>query len=190
MGSRRREQVSPEVALARRVAERRDLNDLRQGHIDTVCARYWEVVSGIAHSVLYYAEADAQDAVSQTYERLIKEWTRGKQYKAPIAVVVHTVAKWESRDVAHKRHSHFDRLAPMEDLERFQAPDAFSEIEAIDWMESIFANLPPRDRQVMELRYLEAMPPAHIAEYLGIAPNAEYQAHNRALKAIRLIESA
>ena len=172
MGSRRREQVSPEVALARRVAERRDLNDLRQGHIDKVCARYWEVVSGIAHSVLYYAEADAQDAVSQTYERLIKEWTRGKQYKAPIAVVVHTVAKWESRDVAHKRHSHF------------------SEIEAIDWMESIFANLPPRDRQVMELRYLEAMPPAHIAEYLGIAPNAEYQAHNRAIKAIRLIESA
>jgi len=190
MGSRRREQVPPEVALARRVAEKRDLNDLRGGRIDLVCARYWEVVNGIAHSVLYYAESDAQDACSQTFERLIKEWQRGKQYTAPIAVVVHTVARWESRDVANRRHTHFDRMAPMEDLARFQAPDAFAELEAVDWMESIFCQLPPRDRQVMELRYLEEMPPAHIAEYLGIEPNAEYQAHNRALKAIRRIESA
>ena len=189
MGSRR-QSVSPEVALARRVAEKRDRNDLRCDRADLVCARYFEVVTGIAHSVLPYAYADAQDAVSITFERLLAEWARNKQYKAPIAVVVHTVARWEARGVSNKRYAHNEKMVPVEYIADYAAPDAFRELEAIDWMESIFANLPPRDRQVMELRYLEAMPPAHIAEYLGIEPNAEYQAHNRALKAIRLIESA
>lgn len=190
MSARRRQQVSPEVALARRVAEKRDRNDLQCGRADRVCARYFEVVTGIAHSVLPYAYADAQDAVSITFERLLGEWARNKPYKAPVAVVVHTVARWEARGVAHKRYSHHERLAPMVLLEGHAAPDAFGELEAIDWMESLFSHLPPRDRQVMEMRYLDEMPPAHIAEYLGIEPNAEYQAHNRALKAIRLIESA
>ena len=77
-----------------------------------------------------------------------------------------------------------DRIA------EFPAPDAFRELEAIDWMESIFAHLPARDRQVMEMRYLDEMPPSHIAEYLGIKANAVHQAQARAVRALRLIESA
>ncbi len=187
--SRRRQPISPEVTLARLVAETRDQNDLRAGHYDLVCARYFEVVQGVAHTTLYYSEADAQDAVSITWERLLNEWRRGRAptYKAPVAVVVHTVAKWEARGVAQKRHTHGERMARLDAIHGLAASDSFRELEAIEWMKSLFAHLPPRDRQVAELRYLEEMPPAHIAEYLGVKPNAVHQAQHRGLQAIRLI---
>ncbi len=190
MAAHRREPVTPQVRLARRVAEKRDRNDLHQGRTDLVCARYWETVSNVARSMLHYSEAAAQDAISITWARLVTEWDRGKQYRAPIAVVIYTVARWESRGVANKTYRHNQRMRSLDIVHNLTASDAFRELEAIDWMESLFAYLPPRDREVMELRYLDEMPPAHVAEYLGIAPNAEYQAANRALTAIRLIESA
>ena len=190
MAARRRQSFTPEVALARRVAEKRDRNDLGGGRTDLVCARYFEVITGIAHSVMPYSSADAQDAVSITFERLLREWARAKAYRAPVAVVVHTVARWESRGVSIKRYRQHESTVSVDRIAEFPAPDAFRELEAIDWMESIFAHLPARDRQVMEMRYLDEMPPAHIAEYLGIKANAVHQAQARAVRALRLIESA
>ena len=42
----------------------------------------------------------------------------------------------------------------------------------------------------MYLRYVEGLPPGHVAEVLAIEPNAENQAHFRAVRALRLAAAA
>lgn len=174
-----------------RAQDARDLNDLRAGRYDQLFARYWTAINASVRSVGLWREVDVQDATQQAAERLLKEWQRGKRYRVPLRVVIIMTARFEARDVKQKAAIHVTRTASDEvALATHAAPDAFAELEAIDWMESLFEGLPPRERQVMELRYLAGMQPGHVAEHLGIEPNAENQAHFRAVKAVRLAEAA
>jgi RNA polymerase sigma factor (sigma-70 family) len=58
-------------------------------------------------------------------------------------------------------------------------PDAFGEWENDHDLAALFADLPQRQRQVLELRYRLGLTPAEIAQQLGIEVNAVHQAlHN------------
>jgi len=167
-----------------------DRRDLAAGRHDVLFARYWDAIHGAVRSVNLWNEADRHDAVQLACERLLKEWKRGKAYRVPIRVVILTVAMWTARGVKQRAAIHVQRTVSDEVLEWQPAPDAYAELELVDWMESLFENLPPREREVMCLRYIEGMPPSHVAALIGIEPNAENQAHFRAVKAIRLAEAA
>lgn len=168
----------------------RDRCDLAAGRHDVLFARYWDAIHGAVRSVNLWNEADRQDAVQMACERLLKEWQRGKEYRVPIRVVILTVAMWTARGVKQRATIHVQRTVTDEGIERHAAADPYAELELVDWMESLFENLPPREREVMYLRYIEGMPPSHVAALIGIEPNAENQAHFRAVKAIRLAEAA
>lgn len=167
-----------------------DRRDLAAGRHDVLFARYWDAIHGAVRSVNLWNEADRHDAVQLACERLLKEWNRGKEYRVPVRVVILTVAMWEARGLKKQAYVHGQRTITSEVLEWQAGPDPFAELELVDWMESLFDSLPPREREVMHLRYIEGMPPRHVAELLCIEPNAENQAHFRAVKAIRLAEAA
>ena len=175
-----------------RLRDRRDHADLAAGRYDALFARYWDLIQGAVRSVDLWSEADRQDAVQITCERLLKEWQRGKRYRVPLRVIILSVARWEARGVRQRATVNAGRSVPVtpESLEWHAAPDAFAELELVDWMESLFAHLPPREREVMYLRYIEGLPPRHVAEILAIEPNAENQAHFRAVRALRLAAAA
>ena len=46
-------------------------------------------------------------------------------------------------------------------------------------------DLPPREREVVDLRWRQGLEPKDIAETLGIEPNAVHQALHRALEKLR-----
>lgn len=173
-----------------RLQDRRDRADLAAGRYDNLFARYIEVIQGTVRSVNLWNEADRQDAVQMACERLLREWQRGKEYRVPIRVVVVTVSRWVARGVRQKAAIHVQSVASASLLEWHAAPDPFMEFEIVDWMESLFDDLPPREREVMYMRYVDELPPAHVAELLGIEPNAENQAHFRAVRALRLAAAA
>jgi RNA polymerase sigma factor (sigma-70 family) len=176
---------------AHRLQDARDRADLAAGRYDEVFARYWDAIRSSARSVGLWREADVQDAMQLAAERLFKEWRRGKRYQAPIRVIIVMTTRFMALGVKQKMAILAKRTASDEvALTTHAAPDAFAELEAIDWMESLFEDLPPREREVMELRYLAGMSPGHVAEHLGIEPNAENQAHFRAVRALRLAEAA
>lgn len=166
--------------------DRRDRADLAAGHFDRLFARYLEVIQATVRSVNLWNEADRQDAVQMACERLLREWQRGKEYRVPIRVVIIVVSRWVARGVRQKAAIRVKTLAPASVLEWHAAPDPFMEFEIVDWMQSLFDDLPPREREVMYLRYVDELPPRHVAEMLAIEPNAENQAHFRAVRALRL----
>jgi DNA-directed RNA polymerase specialized sigma24 family protein len=161
-----------------RMQDVRDQADLRAGRYDELFARYWGTIRSSVRSVGLWREVDVQDAMQMTAERLFKEWRRGKQYSAPLRIIIVMTSRWMARDVKQGMAIEVTRSAPVALLDNHAATDAFADLETVDWME------------VMELRYLAGMPPGHVAEHLGIEPNAENQAHFRAIRALRLAEAA
>ena len=173
-----------------RMQDARDRADLAAGRHDQLFARYLEAIQGAVRSVNLWNEADRHDAVQDACERLLKEWQRGKTYRAPIRIIILSVSMYVARGVKQKAAIHAGRMASADVLEWQAGPDPFAELQIVDWMESMFDALPPREREVMYLRYIDGMPPSHVAEFLAIEPNAENQAHFRAIRALRLAEAA
>lgn len=118
---------------------------------------------------------EAGDEVAQrVFLRLLRELQAGKSYRVPYRVVVWMVTDWTLRGSSPGR----GELELPEEWDA-AAPDAHSEWESDHDLTALFADLPPRQRQVLDLRYRLGATPAEIAEQLGIEPNAVYQAlHN------------
>jgi len=139
------------------------------------------LLAGYFHPVrercfLRLRDRDAADDVAQAvFVRLLAELRKGKKYPVPFRVVVWMVVEWTIRGFypsAKQDGSLPDDWDP-------EAPDAYAEWEEDQDLGLLFADLPPRQREVLELRWRKGMDPQHIAEQLGIARNAVDQAlHN------------
>jgi RNA polymerase sigma factor (sigma-70 family) len=118
---------------------------------------------------------EAGDEVAQrVFLRLWTELRAGKRYRVPYRVVVWMVTEWTLRGFSPVRGE-----GQLPDEWDAAAPDAFAEWEDDHDLEALFADLPPRQRQVLDLRYRLGLTPAEIADQLEIEPNAVYQAlHN------------
>jgi RNA polymerase sigma-70 factor (ECF subfamily) len=118
---------------------------------------------------------DAGDEAAQhVFVRLLGELRKGKTYPVPFRVVVWMVTEWTLRGfhVGRREVEFPEEWDPA-------GPDAFAEWEQDHDLAALFADLPQRQRQVLDLRYRLGLTPAEIAEQLGIEANAVYQAlHN------------
>ena len=121
-------------------------------------------------------DRDAADEVAQrVIVRLLGELRGGKTYRVPFRVVVWMVTEWLIK--GHYVPAKQDAPLP-DDLDE-AAVDAYAEWESDHDLAVLLADLPDRQREVCELRYLRGLEPAEIAEELGIEANAVYQAlHN------------
>ena len=126
-------------------------------------------------------EPDAGEVAHMVFLRLLAELRAGKRYPVPFRVVVHQVTTWTIRGFLAG-----DRTVLLpEDWDAPDTRDAYGSFEQEHDLSLLFAGLPARVRQVLELRYLEGLDPDEIAARLGIERNAVDQAHHRGLAALR-----
>ena len=155
----------------------RDAEDKRlldEGEHKRLLGNYFDVVRERAFLRLRNRD-EADDVAQQVFLRLLGELKGGKTYNVPFRVVVHMVLEWTLRGFYPGAKSDFELP---EDWSP-EAPDAYAEWEERFDLAALFGDLPERQRQVAELRYLERLEPAEIAERLQIEPNAVHQAlHN------------
>lgn len=160
----------------------RDAEDARllaAGEHETLLATYLDAIVGRCFAAIRSAEAD--DVAQNVIERLWRELQAGKTYPVPYRVVVHQVTTW-------KIGEHFKARGlgpPVELLDEPDPADPFADFVALQDLSDLLAGLPPRQRQVAELRLLEGLERDEIARELGIERNAVYQGLHNAVEKLR-----
>jgi RNA polymerase sigma factor (sigma-70 family) len=155
-----------------RDADAEDSSLLEQGRIEYLLAKYHDVVVGRCVARLR-GHPDAEDVAQNVKLRLFREFHRGKRYgETPYRVVVHQVIGWTLSE-------YFDGRPTDVELPEDWSPNQTDQVEAELYLEALFADLPPRQREVLELRYLSGLEHEEIAQRLGMTRNAVDQAlHN------------
>jgi RNA polymerase sigma factor (sigma-70 family) len=163
----------------------RDSQLLEDGDIAGLLAIYEPVILGRCIARLK-GSLDADDVAQDVRLRLLAEFRRGRRYGGlPYRVVVHKVIDWTLLDHFEGRPTH----VPLPEGWEPPAEDTSAEVVSRYWMASLFDGLPERQRQVCELRYLEALEHEQIAARLGIDRNNVDQALHRGHARLReLIE--
>jgi RNA polymerase sigma-70 factor, ECF subfamily len=157
--------------------DERDAEDARlleEGDIAGLLAVYSDVIVGRCTAKLR-GDAAAYDVAQDVRLRLLGEFRRGKRYSVPYRVVVHQVLDWTLKE-------HFqgqDTAVPLPDAWEPSVKDASDSVHSRYDLLQLFASLPERTRQVLELRYLAGLEIEQIAERLGITRNAVDQALHR-----------
>jgi RNA polymerase sigma factor (sigma-70 family) len=117
-------------------------------------------------------EESANEVAQRVFERLLRELRRGKEYSVPFRVVVWMVTEWTLRGYYPQAKEDAELPNDWEGI----APDDYAEWEQEHDLSRLFAGLPDRQRQVLELKYLEGLGPEDIAKTLGMSRNAVDQA--------------
>jgi RNA polymerase sigma factor (sigma-70 family) len=156
-------------------ADAEDTRLLEQGQIEYLLAKYHDVIVGRCVARLR-GHPDAEDVAQSVKLRLLREFHRGKRYgDTPYRVVVHQVIGWTLSE-------YFDGRPTDVELPEDWSPEAgdgAERVEADFYLEALFADLPSRQREVLELRYLSGLEHEEIATRLGMTRNAVDQAlHN------------
>jgi DNA-directed RNA polymerase specialized sigma24 family protein len=144
----------------------RDADDKRlldEGDFKELLARYYELIRERCYLRLRSDDA-AADAAHEVCIRLLRELRSGKSYPVPWRVVVAMVTDWTLRGFYPP--AKLDGALP-DDWDP-AAPDAFAQWEEYEDLGALFLNLPERQREVLELRYLEGLDHEQIAERLGM----------------------
>ncbi len=155
----------------------RDAEDnrlLAKGDHKLLVAAYFHQVR--ERCFLRLRDRDAGDEVAQAvFVRLLTELRSGKTYPVPFRVVVWKITEWTLRGFypAAKQDSTLpDDWDPA-------APDAYADWESDQDLAALIADLPPAQREVLDLHYRERLTHEQIAERLGKTRNAVDQAlHN------------
>lgn len=155
----------------------RDAEDIRlleEGKFTELLAAYFHSVR--ERCFIRLRDRDAGDDVAQiVFVRLLRELQAGKRYPVPFRVVVWMVVEWTIRG----NYPSATEGPPLPEDWDGAATDAFAEWEADHDLGALFADLPSRQREVLELRYLRGLEIPEIADQLGLKRNAVDQAlHN------------
>jgi RNA polymerase sigma factor (sigma-70 family) len=155
----------------------RDAEDKRlldEGEHALLLAAYFHPVRERCYLRLRDEDA-ANEAAQRVFVRLLGELRSGKAYTAPYRVVVWMVTEWTLKGFYPLAKQ--DSFLP--EAWNPEAPDPYGEWEAQHDLAVLIADLPPRQREVLELRYREQLSHEQIAERLGMTRNAVDQAlHN------------
>lgn len=165
-------------------ADAEDARVLEEGDIAALLAKYGDAIVGRCIARLK-GHPDAEDVAQNVRLRLLAEFHRGKRYGGtPYRVVVHRVIDWTIKDHFEQRPTE----SPLPEGWEIAAPgNPVREFEERYFLESVFADLPDRAREVATLRYLEGLGDDEIAARLGITANNVYQAGHRAREKLRTI---
>ena len=117
----------------------------------------------------------AEEVVQRVFVRLAGQLAAGKSYSVPFRVVVWNVVNWTARGYEWSPKEEATLPEDWDDA----APDQFEAWEGEHDLTALIADLPDRDREVLDLLYREGLAPAQVAERLGIEANAVHQATHR-----------
>ena len=149
-----------------------DAQLLAAGDIGALLAKYDPTIRGRCVARLR-GGPDADDVAQNVRLRLLDEFHRGRRYGSlPYRVVVNQVITWTVGDYFAGRRTDAPLPETWEPAEDDFSPAVYSR----EWLAGVFAALPERQREVLELRYLHGLEHVEIAERLGIERNAVDQA--------------
>jgi RNA polymerase sigma factor (sigma-70 family) len=123
----------------------------------------------------------ADEIVQRVFLRLARELARGRTYSVPFRVVVWKVVNWTVRGFEWSPKQE----AELPDNLDVLAPDELEEWAAEHDLRVLIADLPDRDREVLDLVYREGLSPEQVGERLGITRNAVDQAVWRGHRRVR-----
>jgi len=115
------------------------------------------------------------EVVQRIFLRLASELAAGKSYSVPYRVVVWSVVSWTARGYEWTAKEG----TTLPDGWDAPAPDEYEAWEAEHDLGTWIADLPDRERDVLDLLHREGLSPAQVAERLGIKRNAVDQATYR-----------
>jgi len=144
---------------------------LASGDHAALLARYEPVIVARCVAALR-GHLDAEDVAQDVKLRLWRELRAGKAYRVPYRVVVHKVIGWTLSDYWAGR----DTTLP---LPEGWEPAVEDDPDGRLIVESLLAELPPRERAVWSLHCGEGLGPEQIAERLQIERNNVDQALHR-----------
>ncbi len=151
---------------------------------ERLLARYERVIRGrcIARTGNRW---DGEDVAHDVVLRLLSELERGRRYPVPYDVVVHKVIGWTLNDHFGGRRTD----VPLPDGWEPWAPEGeqrgSDDVDSRLTLEATFADLPPRERDVCTLVYLQGLSPEQAAGELGITRNNVDQALHRGRTKLR-----
>lgn len=143
-------------------------------------ARWYPTVLGRCHARLWSDPFAAAEVAHNVMLRLAEELARGKTYAVDFGIVVFKVCEWKVKEYLAGRG--YDAEL---DSDLAATGDPFEAVEYEDRVRRLAADLPPGQRQVVELRLLEGLAPDEIATRLGIERNAVDQRWHNAKRTIR-----
>jgi DNA-directed RNA polymerase specialized sigma24 family protein len=162
----------------------RDAEDallLEAGDHARLIAAYYDVI--LQRCLVRVPGPAGWDVAHAAIERLLSELGRGKRYTVPYRVVVHNVVTWTIKE-------HFQGLPLETELPADWDPSALeSGFGDVD-LDDLFEQLPPSQRDVSTLYYLEGLEVEAIAKRLGKNANAVHQALHNARKRLKELVSA
>lgn len=138
--------------------------------------------------VMCGSSGEAEDVVSSAFTRMYPAWTRG-HIEEPVAYLRRTITNevrggWRRKEV-RQRHDARLRVVGSD-----HAPDAATAVTARDAVSVVLASLPPKQRAVVALRYLEDLSEAETAEVLGISVGTVKSHASRGLERLREVLEA
>ena len=125
----------------------------------------------------------AEDAVAEAFSRAWARWDRVRELQAPAAWVVRTAV---NADISWWRRLRRE-VKPRDDSHMREAPltRGSDDPESITDLVAALRVLPPRQRDVVILRYLLDLDTAATAQWLDVAPGTVRASLHRALKTLR-----
>jgi hypothetical protein len=127
-------------------------------HVELLAAHYPAIVERLR---MRLPDGDAYEAGHEVVDRLLAELGRGRRFGAPFRLVVHALVGWKLRERAGEPGP--DPLL----VDRGSGEDPTAALGGGIGLEQMLADLPPRQRTVLVMRYLEGRGLTEIAGALG-----------------------
>jgi len=165
----------------------RGLEDDRQAAFDALYHRYVDAVHGYAFRRLGTRDA-AEDATSDVFQQIVRallgfRHQPNANFRSWLFTIAHhVIADHQRRQIRERNH-----LATAEPEMVAVGPSPSEIAEAADdgrWIRSLLNDLPPRERQVIELD-LAGLKTIEIASVLNLSTGAVHTARSRALDRLR-----
>ena len=121
----------------------------------------------------------AEEILQDTFLRLWRELTAGKQYSVPFRVVAHQVVRWTASGGEQ------EQALPLEEWDGHADDPALEDALHRYDLRLLLRDFPPRVGDVMWLRYGEGLEIEEIARRAGMERNAVDQALHRGVRRMR-----
>ena len=138
--------------------------------------------------VLCGSSGDAEDVVAESFARMYPAWVKGR-VDEPAAYLRRTIVNqvrggWRHKEVQQRIDPKFRVMASM------HSPGADVEVNARDAVRVALGSLPPKQRAVVALRYLEDLSEAETADALGCSIGTVKAHASRGLERLREVLAA
>lgn len=124
---------------------------------------------------------DAEDVTAETFERALRAWSRG-------GVSSEAAVRWlfvTARRLAIDRWRRTRRALGARRRHRQGPNDALGESESWLWLDQVLRLLPPRQREVLALRYQRDLSDADIGLVMGLSESGVRSLAARAIATLR-----